>query len=473
MDTEGHLYEDKFQSGCKLAIGNHDDAALKTLLPLLLERPDDYRLYAVIGEVWLNKRGWKDAEKALSVACELHPGDKILQVRLANAYTGSKKFNKAKLLLDKLRPLYIGTRDEPLWACAQAEFLAATGKYDESEMLYGYCIQQVPNWYTPYGGLANLNCLLHRYDRALHCWQIRHKLYQSWRTEQDLSYGLAMCGRWDESIQYGLDSHRHKFGHNGYMGHVEWEGQACDTVLIGADGGLGDLIHFSRYLGSIPSKVLLYPQERHFEVARCIKYPTNVEVIESTKGLDKTIPALWLMYVPHVLKRINPNYSPTPILADFGTIDIPHPAVALTWFGDINHANDNLRSTRLAQWAKMILRFPQIHWFTVSPHKKAAKDISSTRLPITQYATSLRDACRYLATADAFVGVDTGHAHVTATMGKPTLCLLPNWVDARWGPTGNRTPLYPSMWIYRQWERESSKATITEMADDLEIALNL
>ena len=66
--------------------------------------------------------------------------------------------------------------------------------------------------------------------------------------------------------------------------------------------------------------------------------------------------------------------------------------------------------------------------------------------------------CEHL---DQVISVDTGVAHLSAALGKPTSVLLAHRSDWRWGAEGKTTEWYPSARLIRQtrrggWERALS-----------------
>ena len=58
------------------------------------------------------------------------------------------------------------------------------------------------------------------------------------------------------------------------------------------------------------------------------------------------------------------------------------------------------------------------------------------------------DTASLIGALDAIVTVDTSVAHVAASMGRPTHLVLTDYQYWRWG-TGETTPWYPTMTVYR------------------------
>jgi ADP-heptose:LPS heptosyltransferase len=68
---------------------------------------------------------------------------------------------------------------------------------------------------------------------------------------------------------------------------------------------------------------------------------------------------------------------------------------------------------------------------------------------------------------DVIVSVDTAVCHLAGAMGKPAFTLLA-WAPAwRWRRSGDTTPFYPSMRLFRQERPNDWTSPVAVMADRL------
>lgn len=101
--------------------------------------------------------------------------------------------------------------------------------------------------------------------------------------------------------------------------------------------------------------------------------------------------------------------------------------------GSAAHLNDRQRSTTLEQWAPLF-RVPGIEWVDLTP---------THGMDFYALALTLLDL-------DLVVTVDTAVLHLAGALGVPCWALLATPPDWRWGLTGDRTPWYQSVRLFRQ-----------------------
>ena len=72
-----------------------------------------------------------------------------------------------------------------------------------------------------------------------------------------------------------------------------------------------------------------------------------------------------------------------------------------------------------------------------------------------------------VAAMDLVITIDNSTAHLAAALGVPTWLLLPSAPDWRWQLSGDRSPWYPTMRLFRQKEPGDWESVLREV----EIAL--
>ncbi len=72
-----------------------------------------------------------------------------------------------------------------------------------------------------------------------------------------------------------------------------------------------------------------------------------------------------------------------------------------------------------------------------------------------------------IAALDLVISVDTAVAHLAGALGRPVWMLNRTDTDWRWGDTGETTPWYPTMRIFRQTTQFDWTAPVAAIADAL------
>jgi ADP-heptose:LPS heptosyltransferase len=77
------------------------------------------------------------------------------------------------------------------------------------------------------------------------------------------------------------------------------------------------------------------------------------------------------------------------------------------------------------------------------------------------------DTAALINNLDFVISVDTSVAHLSASLGKKTLLLLPYLPDWRWLLDREDSPWYPSIKLYRQPAMGDWKSVLNQLNSDL------
>lgn len=232
------------------------------------------------------------------------------------------------------------------------------------------------------------------------------------------------------------------------------------TILLRADQGFGDTIHFARYarpVASAGAHVVLQVQHALLPIVASLGYPTIALgepvplhdywcPLASLAGLFETrldsIPCA-SGYLRAPAPGVNPG-SKAPRLD--GRLQ-----VAVAWSGRRNAANN--RSIPLADFSNLFkserIRFlvAQTDVYAQDEHILNTLDLPNVVRP------QLRDfgeTALLLESADLVITVDSALAHLAGALGRPTWLLLAFAPDWRWHLERTDSPWYESLELFRQ-----------------------
>lgn len=249
-----------------------------------------------------------------------------------------------------------------------------------------------------------------------------------------------------------------------------WDGTSLGekTLLVWAEQGLGDTLHFSRYLANGAPGVQSEQGRILFEVQPALTRLFNtsplfegIEVVSRTTTppqADLQVPLLslprllgtTLETLPNSCPYITAPAQPSPISRQ---ADTERMKVGLCWAGKPSHRNDRNRSMALSRF-QPLLDLPGIDFFSLQKGA-AAEEISDLALgPLVRDLgrgfRELDDAAAAIRDLDLVITVDTAIAHLAGAMNKPVWVLVPYAPDWRWMLQRNDSPWYPSMTLFRQ-----------------------
>jgi tetratricopeptide (TPR) repeat protein len=235
-------------------------------------------------------------------------------------------------------------------------------------------------------------------------------------------------------------------------------------ILLTAEQGLGDSIQFVRYvplLASNGAKVVLEVQP---ELKALL---ANADGVESCHARGEALPAYDfhcpLGSLPLAFKT-EPSTIPAQIpylRADDAHIEkwrssieaLPGKRVSLAWAGHARHPNDRNRSIEL-RLLEPLLALDGISFISIQRDLRGDdREVLARHGNITDIAeqlTDMADTAAVASLADLTVSVDTSVVHIAGAIGREVWVLLPFSPDWRWTLTGERSPWYPQMRLFRQ-----------------------
>ena len=234
------------------------------------------------------------------------------------------------------------------------------------------------------------------------------------------------------------------------------------TILLHAEQGLGDTIHFARYaplLARGGATVVLEVQPELKDLARALDGVTVIARGEALPAFDTHCPlgSLPLAFktelasvpagIPYLRATDERIAKWRPRLEA-----LPGKRVALAWAGIPAHINDRNRSSPFDR-LRPLLSAAGLSVVSIQRDVRENERATLTDENLTHLGAELKDfsdTAAALALCDLVITVDTAVAHLSGAMGRPTWILLPFWPDWRWTLDRDASPWYPDARLFRQ-----------------------
>jgi tetratricopeptide (TPR) repeat protein len=260
----------------------------------------------------------------------------------------------------------------------------------------------------------------------------------------------------------GLPLTRYNFTQPLWLGETSLAGK---TILIHADEGIGDTIHFARYVPMVAARggrvILLLPAAlcpllaRLPGVCECVPMSGERVIAFDTYCPISSLPLAFATTL-HSIPATTP-YLPAPELAQVQAWETrlePHDRlrIGLTWSGNPKHKDDHNRSLALRALAPLVDCDATFVSLQKDPRPEDAAllrerpDIIDLSGDLTDFAAT----AALMACLDLVITVDTSVAHLAGALARPTWILLPYTPDYRWLLDRNDSPWYPSARLFRQ-----------------------
>jgi len=216
-----------------------------------------------------------------------------------------------------------------------------------------------------------------------------------------------------------------------------WDGKqdiSGQKVLVWGEEGIGDIVHFLRYIPHLKALGGHVIFTTRYPVLRTLleKQPFIDQVViqESDSPIPEYDTCLPLMSIPF-LTGLN-TFPPPPYLTVEGKTDLRSGKrnIGICWAGNSTFFKDAARSHQLQEFLPLATNSNQL----VSLQKEKRLDDKKNVMNLLELPLdSLEDTAKVINGCDLVVSVDTAVAHLAGAMNKETYLLLPGYPEWRWG----------------------------------------
>jgi tetratricopeptide (TPR) repeat protein len=477
--------------------------AAEIYLRALKSDPNNFNALHLLGVTYSQQAEYSQAVNLISKAIQINPSSAVFFSNLGVAYRGLKDFSAAEqafiraVLLD---PCYADAyNNRGLTYFDLQNFALAEADYKRTILLS-------PNHAHAHNNLGLL-C------KELHAWEVARAHYGR-AIELNPDYAEA---HWNRSIlnltlgelEAGFKEYEWRWKNTSSPVHRElrsypqapWLGNDAlgqQTLLIYSEQGLGDTIQFSRYLKPLvdldlkiifqcpePLRTLVQTSFTKLRVIGSDETPVNFDRHCPLMSLPLALMNMGLINADSEsaqLKNLYLDLSPylhikteqvhiwrDKLLRVLGPANNGQATIGFLNKGNPLHPNDRFRSIAIEQFLTYL---PSKHRY-INLSKELSQNESSIRADLPQNYSFANEMTDFQETAalcknlDLCLTVDTSVAHLSAALGIKTWLFIPYSNDWRWQVTGESTPWYPSIKIYRQRFRDDWDELLSRVAVDL------
>jgi Tfp pilus assembly protein PilF len=365
--------------------------------------------------------------------------------------------------------------------------LQEMNRLEEALASYDHAIKLRPEYADAHFNRGNVLRALKRFDEALESWGRTQAIMPN---HAQAHFAEALCRLLLGDYARGWEKYEWRSRANSKIvprqfSQPLWLGKediAGKTILLHAEQGFGDDIHFCRYaqhIASLGATVLLEVQPPLVTLLKTLDGPSDVLAKgDPLPDFDfyTPLPSLPLACLPTLgitIPAQTPYLTAQPERMEIWRRecgDDKRLRVGLAWSGSPTHFNDRNRSMRLAQLSPL-LENRQVTFVSVQKevrdHDQALLEEMPQFIHFGERLQDFTDTAALIATLDLVITVDTSVAHLAGALGKPVWIMLPHIPDWRWLLDRSDSPWYPTAKLYRQPRAGDWHSVIKRITEDL------
>ncbi len=259
-------------------------------------------------------------------------------------------------------------------------------------------------------------------------------------------------------------------------------------ILVYAEQGLGDTIHFVRYLKLLKEKncyLIFECDEKLAGLFENINWIDELIICQNSDEpeieYDYQIALLSLPFYFNTEFKTIPSFEkylvPDTKFEDKWKLIIgknENLKIGIVWAGNPNNNRDKIRSIPLLNFLPLFaIKGVDFYSLQVGPAADQLSDIYYPIVRLDKHIKNFSDTAAIINRLDLIITVDTSVAHLAGALGKPVWNLLMYLPDWRWLLNRKETPWYPSMRLYRQQKKGDWNSVLNEINYDLQSLVNV
>jgi Flp pilus assembly protein TadD len=449
--------------------------------------PANANAWCFLGILYYDLSRFEDSVQAYGRALEVKPEFPVALSNLANSLGALERFEEAEASVRKA--LELNPKYPTAWNNLGA-LLVKQGKFREATETFEKSLELMPDNESVH---RNLGATLIRQGRLAEGSQYSESALRLNPRSAEAHRNRAIVWLLTGNFAPGWDEYEWRFycSDHAPSRHPQpmWDGSPFPgkTLLLFAEQGLGDTIHFLRYAEMarerggrvvVECQSALLPLLSNFRGAD--------ELVARGQPLPPFDLQLPLMSAPRVF-RTDEKSIPAPIPYLTARQDLRAqwqdrlasrvPAerlrVGLVWQGSRDHHADRQRSIPLAEFLPLADQPIQLISLQKGEGTGQMTPLAD-QLPLLDFGSTLDEAhgpfldtAAILANIDLLITIDTSVAHLAGAMGIPTWVLLSHAPDWRWLLDRDDSPWYPSIRLFRQDSGGEWKSVLDRVASEL------
>ncbi|MGH6954259.1 MAG: tetratricopeptide repeat protein [Alphaproteobacteria bacterium] len=428
----------------------------------------------------------EEAVEAHRAALALSPYSAEIWSDLALAYKAWGRHGESILCLERARTI------AP--ECAEIRYnlgnaLLAADRFEEAERSFRDALGLTPEHL---GALVNLGVALKEQGRLGAAAVLFRRAIELRPDHADAHWNLALALLMAGTFDQGWEAYEWRRRIHGFpvrrLDGPEWDGAIRPglRLLFHSEQGLGDTIQFVRYARPLAEAGVRVSLSCPRRLARLLGTSAGVEsIVPDDRAAPPADAQLPLMSAPLRHGALaGPTPSPAPYLSAEPELVNRWRArlgegqrtlkIGIAWQGNPAYQADRRRSIPLAKFAPLArLAGVRLYGLQVGPGREQLAAAGDTGWfvdlgsELDRGSDAFVDTAAVMASLDLVISSDTAVPHLAGALGREVWLLLPRVPDWRWGLSGESTPWYPTMRLFRQSRAGDWDGVFAEVADAL------